>query len=435
MDTPAVRLPHGVRDFLPRAAARRRELAERLLAVFESWGYARLITPAYECADVLERGLGADARAAAIRFVEPVSGEVVALRPDITPQVARVVASRLAEAPGPLRLCYEGAVTRLLPGVGQREILQAGIELVDLEAPLGDAELLAVATAAMEAMGVPERHLDLGHVALVRCVLDAAPSAEARELLRAALARKDRRAVARAAGALPGDLPTLAEALIELWGPASEVLPRAAALPWPAAGRAALEHLHRVLESYREIAGEQALSGEALGVDLGDVRGFEYYTGLRVTGYVGGAPEAVLSGGRYDTLLARYGRAAPATGFSVDIEAVALALRALGVGPARRGVWLALAVGSGGPGAASRLARALRGAGAKVALAPAQADWPQYLRGANLDVGLLVDEGRLVWPAGREAPEVAPAALAGALAAASGGDVQLLLELLAARLS
>lgn len=84
----AVRLPSGVRDFLPRATARRRSIAERLLGEFESWGYARIITPLYECADVLERGLGVDARQAAIRFVEPGTGEVVALRPDMTPQVA-----------------------------------------------------------------------------------------------------------------------------------------------------------------------------------------------------------------------------------------------------------------------------------------------------------------------------------------------------------
>jgi ATP phosphoribosyltransferase regulatory subunit len=147
-------LPSGVRDLLPRAAARRRAVAERVMAVFDAWGYARIVTPVFECADVLERGLGHDARAAAIRFVEPGTGEVVALRPDITPQVARLVATRMAETEGPIRLCYEGAVTRLsgrlsgglsggLSGeLGQCELLQAGIELVDAPEPDGDAEVL-----------------------------------------------------------------------------------------------------------------------------------------------------------------------------------------------------------------------------------------------------------------------------------------------------
>jgi ATP phosphoribosyltransferase regulatory subunit len=123
-------LPSGVRDFLPRAAARRRSLASGVMDVFEAWGYARIITPVFEVADVLERGLGHDARAAAIRFVEPGTGEIVALRPDITPQIARVVATRLAEIEGPIRLCYEGAVHRegrLAGSMGLREILQAGI--------------------------------------------------------------------------------------------------------------------------------------------------------------------------------------------------------------------------------------------------------------------------------------------------------------------
>lgn len=408
-DASAVRLPLGVRDFLPRAAARRRELAERLLAVFESWGYARIITPAYECADVLERGLGSDARASAIRFVEPASGEVVALRPDFTPQVARLVASRLADAPGPVRLCYEGAVTRLVGGVGQREILQAGIELVDVTEPLGDAELVAVAAAALAAVGLPEVHLDLGHVALVKCVLDAAPDdasgEEVRRGLRTALGRKDRRAMARHAAALPEAMRPLATALVDLWGPAGEVLARAEELPWPDEARQALQHLREVIAAYRLIAGSDgpsaALDDAHLGVDLGDVHGFDYYTGMRLSGFVGGAPEAVISGGRYDSLLARYGRHATATGFSVDIEAVAAAQRALGLGVTRRGTWIALC---GTLEDIAPLARQLREAGAKVAVTPPRHDWPEYLRGANLDAAYLVAEQALVWPDGSSQP-------------------------------
>lgn len=435
-DSSAVRLPLGVRDFLPRAAARRRELAERLLAVFEAWGYARIITPAYECADVLERGLGSDARASAIRFVEPASGEVVALRPDITPQVARVVASRLADVPGPVRLCYEGAVTRLIGGVGQREILQAGIELVDATEPLGDAELVAVAAAALSAVGLSERHLDLGHVAPVRAVLAAAPDDETRAALRLALGRKDRRAMARHAAALPAELQPLAVALVDLWGPAGEVLGRAAELAWPEEAKAALAHLRDVIAAYRLIAGDDALDDAQLGVDLGDLRGFDYYTGMRIAGFVGGAPEAVVSGGRYDSLLLRYGRHATATGFSVDIEAVAVAQRALGVAVPRKAVWLALC---GALEEVAPLARTLRGAGVKVAVTPPRDDWSAYLRGANLDAALVVTGGQLVWigePGGGSAAHtVHKSAASAALAALRGGQCQPLLELISARAS
>ncbi len=286
---PPIRLPSGVRDFLPRAAARRVSLADRVGRVLEAWGYARIITPVFEHADVLELGLGRDARAAAIRFVEPGTGEIVALRPDITPQIARVVATRLADVQGPIRLCYEGAVTRRAGELGKREILQAGIELIDAPEPEGDAEVLAVAAAALAAAGLPETRLDVGHVAPARCVLDAAPDPEARARLAAALARKDRAGLRAAARALPAELAPLAEALGGLWGPAEATLARAAALPWPAAARAALDRLRAVLAAFAELADPPA---PPLTVDLGDVRGFDYYTGIRFAGYAGGAPDA-----------------------------------------------------------------------------------------------------------------------------------------------
>ncbi|MGN6110177.1 MAG: ATP phosphoribosyltransferase regulatory subunit, partial [Kofleriaceae bacterium] len=326
MSGPPIRLPSGVRDFLPRAAARRVALAARVTGVFEAWGYARLITPAFEHADVLERGLGPDARAAAIRFVEPGTGEVVALRPDLTPQVARVVATRLADVEGPLRLCYEGAVTRRAGELGQREILQAGIELIDAGEPDGDAEVLAVAAAALAASQLPETRLDIGHVAPARCVLAAAPDEEARHKLAGALARKDRAGLRAAARALPPDRAILAEALGSLWGAAEPTLARAAELPWPDEVRGALDRLRDVLRAFEELADPPV---PAPTIDLGDVRGFDSYPGIRFAGYAGGAPDAVLRGGRYDELIGRYGRSARATGFAIDLEALAQAQRAV----------------------------------------------------------------------------------------------------------
>jgi len=365
------------------------------MSVFEAWGYARIVTPVFECADVLERGLGHDARAAAIRFVEPGTGEIVALRPDITPQVARLVATRMAETEGPIRLCYEGAVTRLAGELGQRELLQAGIELIDLPEPEGDAEVLAVAAAALAATRLPETRLDIGHVAPARHVLgalDGAPGpvvraakphdGDARARLAAALARKDRAGVRAAARALPAEIAPLAEALVTLWGPAEATLERAAQLAWPDEVRAALARLRRVIVVLGELADPPAPS---VTIDLGDLRGFDYYTGVRFAGYAGGAPDAVLRGGRYDELIGRYGRAAHATGFAIDLEAIAEAQRAVGV--AAPPVVLGIAVHGGG---AARLARALRGRGLR-AVTAAVRPTPSWLRGAGLDAALVLD--------------------------------------------
>jgi len=327
----AIRLPAGVRDFLPRAAARRRSIAERLMTAFEAWGYARIITPVFECADVLERGLGADARAAAIRFVEPGTGEVVALRPDITPQVARIVATRMHDVDGPLRLCYEGSVNRLAGPLGNREILQAGIELIDAEAPDGDAEALAVAAAALASTGLPDVRLDVGHVAPVHFVLASATDEDVRRRLNLALARKDKAGVIRAAAALPRSVASLAAELPALWGPAADVLARARALGWPRDVRTGLDVLEEVLERAAELVDPEF--HPRVTVDLGEVRGWEYYTGIRFAGYASGVGDAVLRGGRYDELVGRYGRAAHATGFAVDIEAIAQAQRAASIEP------------------------------------------------------------------------------------------------------
>ena len=374
-----IRLPSGVRDFLPRAAARRRSLAERVMDVFERWGYARIITPMFECADVLERGLGHDARAAAIRFVEPGTGEVVALRPDITPQIARVVATRLADIEGPIRLCYEGAVTRLAGERGQREILQAGIELVDAPEPTGDAEVLAVAAAALAAAQLPDTRLDVGHVAPARHVLDASGDPASRQRLTAALLRKDRAAVRVAARALPPAVAPLAEALVGLWGPARATLDRALALAWPADVMAALRGLGAVLDAFTELADQPA---PALTIDLGELRGFDYYTGVRFAGYATGAPDAVLRGGRYDELIGRYGRAARATGFAIDLEAVAEAQQTVGL-PEPRSPDGVCVYGAGSPAAA----RALRARGIR-AVASIDEPTAAWLRGANLDVAV-----------------------------------------------
>jgi ATP phosphoribosyltransferase regulatory subunit len=376
LTVPPIRLPSGVRDFLPRATQRRRALAERVCGVFEAWGYARLITPIYECADVLERGLGSGAKATAIRFVEPGTGEVVALRPDITPQVARIVATRLADVESPLRLCYEGAVMRLAGELGQREILQAGIELVGAGEPEGDAEVLAVAAAVLAATDLPETRLDIGHVAPARYILSSVADDDVRARVTAALSRKDRGGLRAATRDLPANIGALAEALGSLYGPSDATLARAAQLPWPDDVRAALDRLRAVLTAFAELADPPA---PAVTIDLGDLRGGGYYTGVRFAGYAGGAPDAVLRGGRYDELIGRYGRPHRATGFAVDLEALAQAQRAVGIDPPA----LSRGVAVYGVNAAA-VARSLRARGVR-AVVCAGKPTESWLRGAGLD--------------------------------------------------
>src|ERR1700723_3376012 len=142
-----------MRDLLPEEARSRRALARRVLDRFALAGYALVTPPAFEFADVLERGLGALDPADVLRFVEPESGEVAALRPDMTPQIARMIATRLRGRPPPVRLGYEGTVLRRRSGRARkhRQIPQEGVELAGVPGPEGDLELIALLVDTLRA--------------------------------------------------------------------------------------------------------------------------------------------------------------------------------------------------------------------------------------------------------------------------------------------
>jgi ATP phosphoribosyltransferase regulatory subunit len=347
------RLPHGVRDHLPVAAARRRALVAALLGEFERWGYRPVITPLYEYDAVLARGMG-DAATRAMRFVEPSSGEILALRPDLTPQVARLVATRLHDEPGPIRLCYEGSVVR-----GGEELYQAGVELIDAPRGGGDLEAVTLAAAALRAAGAGEIALDLGHAAVVRAALEGLGlDDEDDSALHAALQKKDRAEVERLAARakLPAARKKLVAQLPSLYG-GVEVLARAKKLIGGEAARAVRE-LEQLAARLEQLHPDLAIS-----VDLGEVRGFRYYTGTRFALYAPGAAGALVQGGRYDGVVERYGRAARATGFAVDVEALTELLRREAAPAAPHGILVA-----GDAVRAGRLAQSLRARGLAVVL-------------------------------------------------------------------
>jgi ATP phosphoribosyltransferase regulatory subunit len=313
-----------MRDLLPEEARSRRALARRILDRFALAGYALVTPPAFEFADVLERGLGALDPTEVLRFVEPESGEVAALRPDVTPQIARMIATRLHDRPPPYRLCYEGTVLRRRSGRARkhRQIPQAGVELAGITGPDGDLELLALAEASLAAAGLEAFTIDLGSAGIARALLEGA-DAEVAVAVTRALAMKNEdelRARVEAAG-LP--FGASLRALVRLHGGRDALVEGERLL----ASTPAAAPLARLLELY-DAAIARGLSSANLSVDLGEVRGFAYYTGTIFHIYAPGPGEAIGAGGRYDELLARFGAPMPAMGFAFDLDSLEWALRA-----------------------------------------------------------------------------------------------------------
>lgn len=324
-------LPTGVKIYLPDEADRLRTLQDRLMRVFRLWGFREVLTPTYEFFDVLALGTDEALQERMFKFVDRETGRMLALRADVTPQVARIAATRLRDRPKPYRLAYRTNVFRYdEPRVGrQREFYQAGVELIGLDKPEADAEMILIAIEGFRAAGLGRYQINVGHVDFVRGILDGlAVDRPGLRALRDALRRKDAAGLERLAAEL-GVPARTAEALLALPGlhGRGDVFGRAAALVDNARSEGALRNLqevHRLLTAYG--------FAEAIILDLGEVRGFDYYSGVNFEGYVAGFGAELCGGGRYDHLLARFGAPSPATGFAFDVNRLLLALEAQGVG-------------------------------------------------------------------------------------------------------
>ena len=323
-------LPKGVKIYLPDEAAAKRNVEQRLLSVFSRWGYREVVTPTYEYADVLSLGTDETLEEQMFKLVDRDTGRLLALRADITPQIARIVATRLRDEPKPLRLAYVTNVFRYQePQVGRyREFFQAGVELVGLEKPEADAEMIAMTVEGLQALGLDRFQINVGQADFFRGILEELKIERGHgRLLQEALSRKDASTIERLVQELapPASTAEMLMALPDLFG-REEVLERGARLvknPRSDRALANLAEVHRLLRAYG--------LAEAVILDLGEVRGFDYYSGVHFEGYVSGLGAPLCGGGRYDHMLARFGYDCPATGFAFEVGRALLAMEAQGV--------------------------------------------------------------------------------------------------------
>lgn len=309
-------LPENIADTLPREARRVEELRRALLDLYGVHGYELVRPPLIEYVDSLLTGAGSDLDLLTFKFTDQASGRLLGLRADMTPQAARIDA-HILNRPGVVRLRYAGPVLHARPQhpLASREPQVAGAELFGYAGPQADLEVLRLAVDSLRAVGAPRVQIDLGHMGVARALLGAQPAAGERSgSVLAALSAKDASALAEATQGFGVEIRTGLRRLLGMYGGCEILSAAARELP-------ALPGVHEALDHLAWLAAH--CGADQVDIDLADVHGYQYLTGVTFSAYVPGATTAVLRGGRYDDVGRAFGRARPAVGFTVYLRELA----------------------------------------------------------------------------------------------------------------
>ncbi len=335
-----------------------RSTQEAVLAEMRRWGYRYVVTPTLESLDVLALGLEADQRRRLFKLSDA-DGSLLAVVGERTVPVARLAAGKLHTAPLPLRLCYAGAVLTNDPDrfTRRREAYQVGAELLGASGAVADAEVIAMAARCLDAAGLRGYQVDVGHSEFFQGLMDGLElPAATKSGIKEVLSRRDFVGLE----ALLEKTPLKsAEHELLLRFPAlrgqADILDAAGSLVRNRRSEQALDELSRV----HELLGAYGLGG-TVNLDLGAIRDFDYYTGVIFEGYGQDLGSPLAQGGRYDRLLQRFGRPAPATGFMIHLDLLGLGLRRSGRAPELTRLDTAVAWSAAGLPAALRLGASLR---------------------------------------------------------------------------
>jgi ATP phosphoribosyltransferase regulatory subunit len=314
-------LPENISDILPSEARKIEDLRRIFLDRFQAYGYELVMPPMLEYLDSLLTGSGQDLNLKTFKLVDQISGRTLGLRADMTPQVARIDA-HLLNRQGVTRLCYAGSIlhTRAAAGSSSREQLQLGAEIYGHAGLEADLEIQALLNDVLNLSQVGEITLDMSHAGLLAAILgDFPPQSEALDALYSALQTKDLPGLNQVLKDWPSEVKSAVLALANLSGSPEKVLVQARQnLPKTAAVKAALEELERLCAAVAGLPNSPQLN-----LDLSDLKGYQYHSGVMFAAYVEGLPVAIARGGRYDMVGKAFGRSRPATGFSLDIMTLA----------------------------------------------------------------------------------------------------------------
>lgn len=377
-------LPKGVTDYLPERAFKLEYIERKLLDIFRRWGFQRVFTPFIEYLGPATKGMGSNIENNVYKFVERSTGRLIAFRPDFTPQIARIVATRLKDMPKPLRICYAGSVLRDLEGEGreEKEIFQAGVELIGIDLPEADAEMIAIAIEGMNTLGLKGIKIDVGQVQFLRGFLnDDLLKPQERRIIREYIHRKD-------ISGLHSILKELRipekrkKALLQL-----PMITGCDEIPDEVYNFVDNELSEKALENLRQVLHILNLYGlkEYISIDLGEVRGFDYHTGVIFEGFVENMPWSICSGGRYDNLIEEYGYRCPATGFAFDMGRILLAMESQSIDIKFEGARILIINMKKDKKDALFIARALREKGFSVARDIIRRPWEESVEYARIN--------------------------------------------------
>ena len=310
-----LQIPDGVQCFYGKAAYLRRAIEKEVAEVFAGWSYEEILLPLFDYDDVFERGGGPAKTDRIYRFVGR-DGEVMALRPDFTALVAKVAASRMQTRELPIRLFYSGEVLRYQPPKAgrQEDLFQIGLEHIG-DGLESDLEILLIAREALAKLGLSEASLAVGHAGFILGILEGEGlRGDQLQLAMEAMRSRDREALRRVFG---GEPPSVLLEAMKLFG-GMEVLERAEKLALEPRSRVALARLREVAIGLEELGQERQVQ-----FDLSEMLGFDYYTGLIFEVHMPGAGVALGGGGRYDSLMGKFGAERPAIGFSMSLDRLA----------------------------------------------------------------------------------------------------------------
>lgn len=314
-------LPEYLEDVLPAEAARIEALRRTLLDLFKVHGYQYVIPPMMEYMESLITGAGHDLDLATFKVVDQLSGRLMGVRADMTPQAARIDA-HLLNHQGVTRLCYAGSVLRTKPdGLAQtREPLQVGAELYGHAGVESDIEIQRLLIKALHAIHIDGIHIDFSHVGIFESLVQAGNiDANLEQALYQALQSKDQSAVAELAKGLDGKIKESLIHLTTLNGDRRVLEQAARVLPNTPAIQTALQSLAQISQALVHL-------NVSVGFDLSELRGYHYHSGVVFAAYAQRYKGPLALGGRYDEVGVTFGRARPATGFSLDLRGVATAL-------------------------------------------------------------------------------------------------------------